>query len=125
MFGKLGATPVLGLPGNPVSSFVGALLFLRPALLKMQGLPTELATAEARLGCDLKANDHRADFLRARLARDESGALVATPFPVQDSSMMSLLARADCLVARAPHAPALRAGEFVPTLPLAGGLLSI
>jgi molybdopterin molybdotransferase len=125
MFGKLGDTPMLGLPGNPVSSFVCALLFLRPALLKLQGLPTEIAFAEAQLGRDLKANDHRADFLRASLARDDSGTPVATPFPVQDSSMMSLLARADCLVYRAPNAAAARAGEVVPTLPLAGGLLSI
>jgi molybdopterin molybdotransferase len=125
MFGRLGTTPVLGLPGNPVSSFVCALLFLRPALLKMQGLPIDLAMAEARLGCDLKANDHRADFLRASLARDESGTPVATPFSVQDSSMMSLLARADCLVYRAPKAAALRSGGTVPYLPLAGGLLSI
>ena len=125
MFGKLGDTPVLGLPGNPVSSYVCALLFLRPALLHMQGLPTAMDFAEARLGRDLKANDHRADFLRATLARDESGTPVATPFPVQDSSMMSLLARADCLVHRAPNAPAVRAGETVPTLPLAGGLVSI
>ncbi len=125
MFGKLGDTPVLGLPGNPVSSFVCALLFLRPALLKMQGLPTEIPPSEARLGRDLKANDHRADFLRASLARDESGVLVATPFPIQDSSMMSLLARADCLIYRAPNAAALQAGAAVPMLPLAGGLLSI
>ena len=88
-------------------------------------LPTGLALSDARLGSDLKANDHRADFLRARLARDDSGTPVATPFAVQDSSMMSLLARADCLVYRAPHAPALRAGDTVPTLPLAGSLLSI
>jgi molybdopterin molybdotransferase len=125
MFGKLGDTPVLGLPGNPVSSFVCALLFLRPALLRMQGLPTEIAFSEARLGRDLKANDHRADFLRASLARDQSGTLVATPFPIQDSSMMSLLARADCLVYRPPNAQAAQAGDAVPFLPLAGGLLSI
>jgi molybdopterin molybdotransferase len=81
--------------------------------------------AEARLGRELKANDHRADFLRATLSRSADGALVATPFPVQDSSMMSLLARADCLVHRAPNAPSARAGETVPTLPLAGGLVSI
>jgi molybdopterin molybdotransferase len=125
MFGKLGDTPVLGLPGNPVSSFVCALLFLRPALLQMQGLPTAMEFAEARLGRDLKANDHRADFLRGSLSRNDDGAPVATPFPVQDSSMMSLLARADCLVHRAPNAPAARAGESVPYLPLAGGLVSI
>jgi molybdopterin molybdotransferase len=120
LFGKLGATPVLGLPGNPVSALVCALLFLRPAILRMLDVPAagEMPYASARLGRDLPGNDGREDFLRAELTRDEGGHWVATPFPTQDSSMLSLLARSGCLVRRPPDAPAAQAGETVQTLVL-------
>ena len=122
LFGRLGSTPVLGLPGNPVSSLVCATIFLKPALDLMLGLPPADATPRtARLGCDLAANDRRQDYLRARLVRDDSGRLVATPFPVQDSSMLSRLAWADCLVLRAPLAPPARAGDEVEIIQLDGG----
>jgi len=113
LFGRLGTTPLLGLPGNPVSALVCALLFLRPALERLLGVPTagQLPYAAAVLGRDLPANDAREDFLRATLARDEAGRWIATPFPVQDSAMLSILARADCLVQRAPKAPAAKAGD--------------
>lgn len=111
MHGRLGDMHVLGLPGNPVSSYVCAFLFLVPLIRRMSGRadlvrPTEQAT----LGCDLPENDERADYLRALLADGPDGA-VATPFPVQDSSMMAPLAKAGCLVVRAPHAPAAKAGD--------------
>lgn len=125
MFGRLGDTPVLGLPGNPVSSFVCAVLFLRSALNKMLGLPTTLLEARARLGCDLRANDHRADFLRAGLSQNAAGESIVTPFAVQDSSMMSILARADALVLREPNAAAARQGDSVAYIPLSGALRSI
>ena len=63
------------------------------------------------LGRDLKANDERADYMRATLALHPDGTAVATPFPVQDSSMLVPLAAADCLVIREPHAPAAKAGS--------------
>ena len=123
LFGAIGATPVLGLPGNPVSSLVCGLIFLRPAIHGMLGLPaSEGAAASARLGADLPQNDARQDYLRSALERDASGALVATPLKVQDSAMLSGLARADCLVVRPPHAPAAKAGERVDILPLGPGL---
>jgi molybdopterin molybdotransferase len=119
MFGKFGAVPLLGLPGNPVSSQVCALLFLGPVIDAMLGLPrVERPTVTARLGSDLAANDRREDYLRARLARDGDGELVATPFPKQDSSMISLLVEAGCLVVRAPQAPAAKAGDPVEIIPL-------
>jgi molybdopterin molybdotransferase len=122
LFGRLGTTPVLGLPGNPVSSLVCATIFLKPALELMLGLPrSEAVRQSARLGSDLPANDRRQDYLRSRLARDASGGLVATPFPVQDSSMLSRLAWADCLVLRAPLAPPARAGDEVEIIELGGG----
>jgi molybdopterin molybdotransferase len=109
--GRLGGLHVLGLPGNPVSSYMCAFLFLVPLLRRLQGR-TDLApaTEPAVLGCDLKANDERADYLRASLEAD-GNRLVATPFPNQDSSMISPLAAADGLIVRAPFAPAAVAGS--------------
>ncbi|MEM8587700.1 MAG: gephyrin-like molybdotransferase Glp [Pseudomonadota bacterium] len=111
MFGAIDGVPVLGLPGNPVSSQVCALLFAVPALRLLQGLPAEDGVAEkARLGRDLPANDRRQDYLRSTLSVDDDGQLVATPFEKQDSSLLTLLAKADCLVVRPPHAHAIEAG---------------
>ena len=120
IFGRIGDTPLLGLPGNPVSSLVCALVFLRPALNRMLGLPEPGAGERptAQLGRDLEANDRREDYLRAKLTTDTAGRLIATPFEKQDSSMLSLLAHADCLVIRPPHAPAAKAGDTVEIVPL-------
>lgn len=119
IFGKLGDTPLLGLPGNPVSSMVCAIVYLRPAMAHMLGRAAEeTAPATARLGRDLNENDGRQDFLRARLERTADGELVAIPFDVQDSSMLSRLAHADCLVIRKPRARAAKAGERVAFIPL-------
>lgn len=111
MHGKLGATAVLGLPGNPVSSYVCAFLFLVPLIRLLCGRSDLKAPIEpAVLGCDLAANDERADYLRATLRAGPDGP-VATPFPTQDSSMMAPLAAADCLLLREPHAPPAPAGS--------------
>jgi molybdopterin molybdotransferase len=119
LFGKMGAVPVLGLPGNPVSAMVCSALFLLPALALMQGLPAgPPPTVSALLGVALKENDHRADHLRATVTTDEQGRLVVTPFPVQDSAMLRRLALADALVLRAPHAPALAPGAEVTVIRL-------
>jgi molybdopterin molybdotransferase len=120
MFGRLGETPFLGLPGNPVSSLVCAVIFLRPILARMLGVThIDTSPVTALLGADLAANDRRQDYLRATLARDEDGNLIATPFAKQDSSMLSRLAHADCLIVRPPHAPPAAAGEPVTIIPLA------
>ena len=114
LFGRLGATPVIGLPGNPVSAMVCAILFVLPALAKLSGLPgAPPAVSSAVLGAPLKQNDHRADHLRATIVADSQGRLVATPFPVQDSAMLRRLALADALILRAPHAPPLEKGATV------------
>ena len=113
MQGRLGAMRVLGLPGNPVSAIVCAMLFLRPLLRALAGDPAagEDASEPAILGADVGANDLRQDYLRAKLTREPGGALVAEPVASQDSSLVKLLAQAQCLVIRAPHAPAARRGE--------------
>ena len=119
MFGRITDTPVLGLPGNPVSSLVCATLFLRPALAKMLGrAETGPVSKPAILGRDLGANDKRQDYLRATLSADGQGRLVATPFERQDSSMVATLARADCLIVRVPNAPPARAGAPVQVIAL-------
>ena len=125
MFGRIGDTPMLGLPGNPVSSLVCALLFVRPALYRMQGRSgLEPETTQAVLTSALGANDRRQDYLRARLGRNDSGRLTATPFNRQDSSMLAALAHSDALIVRAPHAEPLDIGSEVTVLPIAGGLLN-
>ncbi len=122
MFGRLGEVPVLGLPGNPVSALVCALIFLGPVLRSMLDQPTGLPTVTARLTGGLSANDARQDHLRASLSRGTDGHLYATPFPRQDSAMLSRLAAADALVLRAPHAPAAQADDPVEVIPLEGML---
>jgi molybdopterin molybdotransferase len=107
MHGTLGGMHALGLPGNPVSAFVCAFLFMVPLLRRLAGRSDAVPEPEsAVLGSDLPVNDERADYLRATL----SGG-TATPLPVQDSSLMQALATADCLVIRAPFDPARRAGD--------------
>lgn len=111
MHGRLGGMQVLGLPGNPVSSFVCAFLFLVPLIRCLAGRQdVEQMPEPARLGSDLPANDERADYLRATLTPGVDG-LIATPLPDQDSSLMAALAKADCLLIRPPYAPAAPAGS--------------
>lgn len=111
IFGRLGATPLLGLPGNPVSSYVCALLFLKPAIAALLGMPTVTETIAVRLSAGLPQNDSRQDYLRARLFRRD-GELWAETFPIQDSSMQKALAQADALIMRAPHVAAAKAGDM-------------
>ena len=119
MHGRLGAMQVLGLPGNPVSSYVCAFLFLVPLIRRLSGRTDIEPTPEpARLGRDLPENDERADYLRATLSLGPEGA-IATPLPSQDSSLMAPLAKADCLLIREPHAPAAAAGSPCVILKLA------
>jgi molybdopterin molybdotransferase len=114
LFGQLGATPVVGLPGNPVSAMVCAILFLLPALSRLSGLPaTAPPVSTAVLGTAVRANDRRADHLRASVSTDATGRTIVVPFPVQDSAMLRRLAHADALILRAPHAPALPEGAEV------------
>jgi molybdopterin molybdotransferase len=119
--GSMGAMSILGLPGNPVSSIVCAILFLVPLIRHLQGDPQAGAPQDepAILATDLPANDARKDYLRARLSRDEEGRPLATPAARQDSSMLRVLAESNCLVIREPHAGAARAGDTCRILRLA------
>ncbi len=117
IFGRLGGTPLIGLPGNPVSTLVCALLFVRPAISALLGMQSSAQTTRARLLRTLPANDTRQDYVRAAI-HDRDGEPWAEPFALQDSSMLSLLSRADCLIVRKPHAPSAAIGEIVETLRL-------
>lgn len=119
MAGRIGTTKVLGLPGNPVSSLVCGLLFLKPLIHKMLGSSSgATAPKQAILGGDLPENDRRQDYIRSTLHEDSDGRLVATPFSKQDSSMLALLAQSGALIVRPPHAPALTSGSPVDVLVL-------
>jgi len=111
MHGRLGAMRVIGLPGNPVSSYVCAYLFLVPLIRALSGRTTIHHVREsAELGRDLAANDQREDYLRARLEAREDGTLIAVPVNHQDSSLLGNLAAARALVIRPPFATAACAG---------------
>lgn len=118
IFGRLQDIPFLGLPGNPVSTLVCAILFVRPAIGAMLGVAEEMRIVSARLARNMAANDARQDYVRARIVV-EHGELWADPFDVQDSSMQTVFAAADGLILRPPHAPAAEAGERVDVLSLA------
>ena len=112
MHGRLGAMRVIGLPGNPVSSYVCGFLFLVPLIRALSGRDTIHHVREsALLGRDLAANDAREDYLRARLEVREDGTLIAVPVNHQDSSLLGNLAAARALVIRPPFAPAAAKGS--------------
>jgi len=111
MHGRLGDMHVLGVPGNPVSAFVCGFLFMVPLIRRLAGRSDiALKTEPALLGGDLPENDERADYLRATLKESPEWP-TATPFSVQDSSMMAPLAKADCLIIREPFSPPAKAGS--------------
>jgi molybdopterin molybdotransferase len=116
MFGSKGNLRVLGLPGNPVSALVCARIFLKPLIVKMQGISTNENIVQARLGTGLPANDGRRDYMRATLAIAPDGSRTATAFDKQDSSMQRTLRNADCLIIREPNTPEVAEGELVSVL---------
>ncbi|MEA2823561.1 MAG: molybdopterin molybdotransferase [Alphaproteobacteria bacterium] len=117
IFGHLRDTPFIGLPGNPVSAMVCAVLFIQPAIAAMLGMAYEPPIARAQLASPLRANGRRQDYIRARIARRD-GVLSAEPFALQDSSMQKIFAEADGLIIRRVDAPAAQAGDIVDVLML-------
>ena len=114
MHGRLGAMRVIGLPGNPVSSYVCAFLFLVPLIRALSGrAAVHHVRQTALLGRDIAANDQREDYLRARLDAREDGSIIATPVTKQDSSLLGNLAVSQGLVIRPPLAPAAAQGSAV------------
>jgi molybdopterin molybdotransferase len=112
MHGRLGGMRVIGVPGNPVSSYVCTMLFVVPLIRALSGAKVIHHSREtALLGRDLGANDVREDYLRARLDKRADGAFIATPVTHQDSSLLANLAAAQALVIRPPFAPAAKVGS--------------
>ena len=122
MHGRIGAMRVLGLPGNPTSSAVCAVLFLRPLIRALHGEPDPGSdpSQPARLAVDLPANGPRQDYMRASLGRGPDGILVATPAAVQDSSLVKTMARADGLIVRPVGAEPANAGDACRIIPFHG-----
>jgi molybdopterin molybdotransferase len=119
MHGRLGAMRVIGLPGNPVSSYVCGFLFLVPLIRALSGRASvHHARETALLGRDLAANDQREDYLRARLETRADGTLIAAPVNHQDSSLLGNLAVARALLIRPPFAPAAAQGTPIELLRL-------
>ncbi|MDE1566702.1 molybdopterin molybdotransferase MoeA [Aquabacter sp. P-9] len=120
MYGRGDAMRVLGLPGNPVSSYVCALLFLTPLLKALQAMSDlETPRRPARLAAPVKANDVRLDFMRCTSRKGSDGVPEVTPFPLQDSGNISALATADCLLVRPAFAPEGAVGDLCEIIPLA------
>lgn len=112
MAGRRGDCVVVGLPGNPVSAFVTGMLFVRPLVARIAGARDPLPRATlALLGEPLPANGERTDYIRAE---QRDGRVYAAA--IQDSSMLATLARATCLIVRAPYAPATAAGDLAEIL---------
>ena len=126
LFGKIGKLSVFGMPGNPVSTGVCSMLFLKTALATMLGIETNDDPAlTAVLGDDLGENDLRQDYIRARLETNDNGERIARPFSRQDSAMQARFTEADCLIVRLAHAPAIKAGEHVEILLFSCSLVSL
>jgi molybdopterin molybdotransferase len=112
--GHLGPMIILGLPGNPVAAFVAGIVFLVPLLRALCGDPDagRDAAEPAILGKALRGNDSRQDYLRATLRLSKTCLPVATPFEIQDTSLLRILAQAQCLIVREPHATPAAAGDL-------------
>jgi molybdopterin molybdotransferase len=105
-------TYLTGLAGNPVSSLIAFNVFVKPLIQLLSGRNADdIGIQNATLGCNLPENDNRAEFMRATLERDNTGNWLASPFELQDSSMLANLVRANCLVWRPVNAPAASKGD--------------
>ena len=118
IWGKIGNAPLLGLPGNPVSTAVCALVFLAPAISKLGGGTHQQHLFSAAITTDLPENDLRQDYIRARMGRADHGVTSVRPAQRQDSSMMATLAQADAFIVRPPFDPPINAGDIVSILPM-------
>ena len=116
-FGDIQATRVLGLPGNPASAIVCAILFLRPLIQRLCGV-TAGAVRKALAAVSIPENGSRETYLRAHIVDKSAGANRFAPFEDQDSSLLAPLAGAEALIRRLANAPAVSADEEIEILPL-------
>ncbi len=119
-FGRVGATPFFGSPGNPVSLFVTCCLFARPLILHLQGMTGDLTprTLKLRAGFDWPKPDRRTEFHRARLETGADGELELAVYPTRSSAVLSSVAWAEGLIEIAPG-QVIRRGDRVDFIPFA------
>ncbi len=118
MAGRLNGTPMLGLPGNPVSAMVCGRIFLAPAIMMLSGMEARPpVTRDAVLSIDIPENGPREHYMRARCDMKD-GTLTVQPFDSQDSSRLALLSQANALMVRPVGDPPRQAGERVTVIPL-------
>ncbi|MDA9565139.1 molybdopterin molybdotransferase MoeA [Alphaproteobacteria bacterium] len=116
LFSIIDNTPLIGLPGNPVSSGVCSLIFVNIAIRSMLGITEKYPIFEKiTLDGTLPVNDERMDFVRAKI-NIEDGNLLATPINKQDSSMITQFSYSDCLIVRDPFEGIKNKGEIVKIL---------
>ncbi len=122
MFGDLDGTPMLGMPGNPVSSMICGFIFLYPAMDALMGRELRIpGTIPAILSHDIRANDQREDYQRARIIGEDNGTPIIELISNQDSSLLSALSSANCLLKRVPFAEFLPKGTQIDVIPLDEG----
>jgi len=115
--GTVGDTPLIGLPGNPASAFVGAEVFVRPALATLASAPDAITSRiKVRLAAEMGATGSREEYVRARIEPGPDGVPLAHPFGRQDSSLMSVLAQANALLVRPTDQDPAKTGELVEAL---------
>ena len=113
IFGKLNNTLILGFPGNPVSSYVSALIFLKPLINSYYKINIEHDIKYGVLEKPLIKNDERQEYLRSKVYF-KNNIYYLIPASAQDSSMTSILSKSDALIFRAPYAKRLKKGSKVP-----------
>lgn len=114
MHGRRDRQSALGVPGNPVSAVLCSAIFLRPMIAALLGEAAPPAAVErARLAVPLEAGGARQHYMRARLDYAEDGSVTVKPLPSQDSSLVRILAEANCLIVRAPNVAAASPGDVV------------
>ena len=115
-FGLLEKIPFLGLPGNPVSTGVCSIIFLTKIIQKFFGRQVSENIAMMRVNCSLDKNDHRKDFIRSKVIKGINNDYIVEPFAKQDSSQISLFAKAQGFIIREPHENKIKKGTKVPVL---------
>ena len=113
IFGKLNNTLILGFPGNPVSCYVSALIFLKPLINSYYKINIEHDIKYGVLKKPLIKNDERQEYLRSKVYF-KNNIYFLIPASPQDSSMTSILSKSDALIIRAPYAKPLKKGSKVP-----------
>lgn len=116
-FGRLGTQYVLGLPGNPASALVTAQVFLKPLIQAVNGFQSPVqSTVPALVTTEMPASTWRTEYIRAIAHVDAGGCLHVTPYPRQDSSLITPFITANCLLVRQPQEQALSVGDKVEVL---------